>query len=60
MMELASINTCRNFLQRTKPHQILLQQAHIRFIEIVTVIETDLEETERESWRERERQRERA
>lgn len=43
MMELASVNTCRNFLQRTKP---LLQQAHIRFIENVTVIEMDLEERE--------------
>jgi len=51
MMELASINTCSNFLQRRKRYQITLQQAHIRFIETDIVIETDLEETERASWR---------
>jgi hypothetical protein len=28
------------------------KHAHVRFIEIVTVIETDLEEKERASWRE--------
>jgi hypothetical protein len=57
MMEFASVNTCRNYLQRRKRYQIMLQQAHIRFIEIVIVIEMDLEEKERATWTERERER---
>jgi len=52
MKELAAVNTCRSFLQRRKQYKILLQQALIRFTETVLVIKTDLEETERASWRE--------